>query len=522
MHRNSNNFYLDCKINQKFLTKAGFIMNKLIFIVLFFLAPFVCFSQLSENFSDGLSNKWSGDVNKFIVNESLQLQLNASGAESPAQLRTSSTMLANTSWEWWMKLDFNPTASNYARVFLCSDENDLTGELNGLFVRVGYTGKNVCLVQSQKGKNNKTLIEGTARRLDNASVSLRLKATLDNAGNFYLYSKLDGESDYVLEGNCKISEVFENKYFGIACYFTSTRSKLFYFDDFLVRELGDDNPDPDDNTPREGDVVISEIMFNPPTGSEEYVEIYNNSDKTIDLQFLSFTTRRPSDGSLNKLYPLAEKETLFYPGEYLVVTKSKDLVCQFFDCRPESFFAELAIMPALANTSGCAVFVNNKTNVVVDEFAYHENMHTAGISNKRGISLERSDFNRPTNDAGNWHSASADSGFGTPGYQNSQQTGQNAIEDISVIYPEFSTDSYFVHYRLDKPGYRCRAFVYDAMGRRVNIIANNELLGTEGKLLWNGKGSSSQSLVAGIYIIYVEVYNMDGNVKKFRKPVVVK
>jgi hypothetical protein len=770
-------------------------MNKLNFIVLFLLAPFVSFSQLSENFSDGLFYdqnrmvKWTGDVNKFIVNESLQLQLNASGAESPAQLRTSSTLSANASWEWWMKMDFNPSGSNYAKVFLCSDENDLAGELNGLFVRVGYTDKNVCLMHSQKGKNNTTLIKGTVKRLDNASVSLSVKAILDKNGNFSLYSKLDDEPDYVLEGSCNFSQIIDSKVFGIICYFTVTRSKLFYFDDFLVRELDNDNPDPDpdpdpgDDALYEGDVIFSEIManpggdnpeyvelynasdksfdlknclyyygdksyklpegiinpddyfvltkttatgnfptgvkvfgvssfptmantgkllmfstdkedliswfeysdkmygsndkklggwslecidyenrsntalnwiasdeaggtpgransvkrinpdteipkvtsiqmlennemklvfskpmnrqtllakssfeisdnqytienlqtsfpqgteltirfsalppqgeliefelegvkdlsdfglddkkvmvgsgheaapneiiineilFNPPAGGDEYVEIYNNSDKTVDLQFLSFTSRKPSDGSFNKLYPLAEKATLFHPGEYLVITKSKDLVCQFFNCRSESFFVELSVMPSLANTSGCAVLVNNKTSEVVNEFAYHENMHTAGISSKKGISLERIDFNRPANDASNWCSASADSGFGTPGYQNSQQSDQTGIEDISIIYPEFSADNYFVQYRLDKPGYRCRVFVYDALGRCVYTIANNELLGTEGKLLWNGKGNSNQLLLAGIYIIYMEVYNMNGNVKRFRKPVVVK
>ncbi|GHT54599.1 hypothetical protein FACS189446_4600 [Bacteroidia bacterium] len=424
-----------------------------------------------------------------------------------------------------MKMDFNPTVSNYAKVYLCSDENDLNGELDGLFVRVGYSDKNVCLMQSQKGKTNKTLIKGTVKRLDLASVAVRVKATLDKNGNFNLYSKLEGESDYVLEGTCDISESIESKTFGVACVFTSTRSKLFYFDDFLVRELETGNPDPNpdpDPEPGSNEIVINEIMYDPPTGSAEYVEIYNNSDKTFDLQSLSFTTRKPSDGSLNKLYPLAGKETLFNPREYLVITKSKDLVTPFFNCPPDALFVELSVMPALANTSGCAVIVDNKTSEVIDEFSYNATMHTAGISNKKGISLERSDFNKPTNDASNWHSASSDSGFGTPGYQNSQRTGQNGIDDISIIYPEFSADNYYVHYRLDKPGYRCRAFVYDAMGRRVNIIANNELLGTEGQLLWNGKRNSNQSLVAGIYIIYMEVYTMDGNVKKFRKPVVVK
>jgi hypothetical protein len=225
---------------------------------------------------------------------------------------------------------------------------------------------------------------------------------------------------------------------------------------------------------------------------------------------------------LNKSYPLAGSETLFHPQEYLVITKSRDSVCLFFNCHPEALFAELSKMPALANTSGCAVILDNKNNVVIDEFAYNAGMHTAGISNKKGISLERSDFNLPANNADNWYSASADSGFGTPGYQNSQKTGQTGTGEINIIYPQFSADNYFIHYQLDKPGYCCRAFVYDVMGRTVNVIAGNELLGTEGQLLWNGKGSSNQPLVAGIYIIYIEIYNMGGDVKKFRKPIVVK
>jgi len=780
-------------------------MKKIIFLLLF-LAPCCIFSQFSDNFNDGRfqgapsgsgvrSVEWTGDTEKFIVNEDLQLQLNAPSTGSPAQLRTISALSANTYWEWWMKLNFNPTSSNYAKVFLCSDVSDLTGDLNGLFIRVGHTNKNICLI-SQKGKTTKILIDGTAQRLNNSSVALHVKAKWDKFGTFSLYSKLDDEADYALEGSCSLSDLFSSEYFGIVCYFSSTRNKSFYFDDFLVRELKDDEqgegdaaeepanpespglPEEDDvvfseimanpggsdpeyvelynrsdktfnlknclyyygtnsyklpdaeikpkeyfvltkttataafpedakvfgvtsfptmantgkllmfgnndgtlvswfeysdkmygSTEKKGggwslecidlenksntdlnwtgsnitggtpgkensvknknadmeipqiigiqtlennevklafskpmnlsaltekssyslssglyeivsltplypqatevtlrfnalppqgemvelalkgvkdrtgyglgnqivslgsgyeasanEIVINELLFNPPTGGNEYAEIYNNSDKAFDLRFLSITSRKPSDGSFNKLYELASTPLLLHPQEYLVITKSQDLVCSFFECHPGASFVELSVMPSLANTSGCVVLINNQTNEIIDEFAYNEKMHTAGISNKKGIALERLNFNLPTSDAGNWHSASESSGFGTPGYQNSQYNTvvTGVKEEISITYPEINSDNYLIHYKLQSPGYRCRAYVYDMAGKMVNVIANNELLGTEGNLIWNGSKNSGHSLPSGIYLIYMEVYDMNGVVKAFKKPVVVK
>ena len=775
-------------------------MKKISLMLLFFV-PFCVFSQISDNFSDGHFRgippatrpvEWTGDVGKFVVNEAFQLQLDAPTNGSPAQLRTHSELSSNAYWEWWMKMNFNSTSSNYTKVFLCSNQSDLTSELDGLFIRIGYTNKNVCLI-SQKGTTTKTLIEGAVKRLDKSSVSLRIKAKLDRNGTFHLYSKLDEESEYVLEGSCLIADAFSSQNIGVVCYFTSTRAKSFYFDDFLVRELRDDEqegePEPGEppvnpELPAEGDVVfseimanpggdnpeyiefynrsnksfnlknclyyygdksyklpdgeinpheyfvltkttttgsfpndikvfgvasfptlantgkllmfglenenlvswfeysdkmygsndkkaggwslecidlenksntasnwtgsnvaggtpgrensvkavnadteipkiltiqtlenneiqltfskpmnrqtlttqssyvlssnqyeilalspnypkgteviirlntlplqgemiemelrgvndlsgfglenkqvllgsgyeaspneivISEILFNPPTGGNEYVEIYNRSDKAFDLRFLSITSRKPSDGSFNSLYALASTPLLLQPQAYLVITKNKDLVCSFFECRPSSAFAELSVMPSLANASGCAVLLNNQTNEMIDEFAYNERMHAEGISNKKGIALERLDFNRPASDDGNWHSASAQSGFGTPGYQNSQYNPNTGIEEeITVTYPSVNWDNYAIHYRFNSPGYRCNAYVYDTMGRMVTIVANNELLGTEGSLSWNGKSSSGRALASGIYLVYMEVYDAKGNIKTFRKPAVVK
>jgi hypothetical protein len=271
------------------------------------------------------------------------------------------------------------------------------------------------------------------------------------------------------------------------------------------------------------DLVINELLFNPPTGGNEYVEIYNRSDKVIDLRSISITSRKPSDGSFNKLYPLTEVPLFLNPQEYLVIAKSRDLVCSFFDCHSESSFVELPVMPSIANASGCVVIWNNHTETLLDEFAYNENMHSSGISNKKGVALERVDFGRPSTDAGNWLSATAQSGYGTPGYENSQYSAKVGLENtIHIEYPVIGADEYRIQYRLDKPGYKCKIYIYDSSGKMIDNLFNNKLLGTEGEIPWNGKSKSNQKLTTGIYILYMELYDMNGNVRKIKLPVVMK
>jgi hypothetical protein len=493
------------------LTKTFIQMKKFILLALL-LAPTAMFSQFADNFNNGLQ-QWTGNVDSFKINDDTQLQLNASTGGT-AYLQNSSALAENAYWEWWMKIDCNPTSGNYAAVYLASEEPDLSVKVNGLFVRIGYTDKNICLIKANKDGNNKTLIAGEKNRLSADGATLNLKATLNRKGVFNLYSKLDGEQDFTLEGTYTQSETVSGQYFGLVCTFTKTNSAKFYFDDFLVRTLRDDEQDDDDPQVEAGDILLNEILYDPPTDGDEWVELYNNSGTTIDLQQLSIATRK-TDGTLNKTYSLATVATPFNAGEYLVVTKSRENICPYFNCRENVLYAELAVFPALANTGATVVILNTQTLDVIDEVSYSPDWHTAGISNKKGISLERLNFSQPSNDATNWASASSDSGFGTPGYENSNSTG--GIDDISVEYPPFAADNYVIHYRLSSAGLRCNARLFDIAGRLVSTLANNRLLGTEGDIEWH-----SRNLDGGVYIIHLELFDAKGVAKRFTKPVVVR
>ncbi|MDR0686339.1 MAG: lamin tail domain-containing protein [Dysgonamonadaceae bacterium] len=502
--------------------------------ILFYIAclfPVNLFSQFSDGFDDGIFHgsqtqgrdvEWIGDTDLFTVDESLQLRLNATES-GKAQLKTALTVSENAFWECRIKLDFNPTSQNYAGIYLVSDAEDLTSsELNGLSVRVGYTGKNVCLVRHSAGQAGRILIEGEKDRVGNSSNSLYVKATVDRQGVFNLYSKREDESDYFKEGSCILEGTFTGRYFGLLCTFTKTRGSHFFFDDFTVRELRDDEQGEGGGSagsiPEEGDVFVSEIMFNPPSGGGEWIEVYNDSEKDIDLRFLSVATRKSSDGSLNKVYPVSSASVLFRPAQYLVITEGREGVCSFFDCADNALFAELDVFPALHNESGTVVLLCGRTGDILDEVPYSVKWHSEGISNPKGVSLERSAFDGPSDDPSNWYSASSDSGFATPGRENSARSGGNAIEEVSIEYPNFETDDYRICYRFDRPGLRCRSQLFDSSGRLLFVIADNLLLGSEGCLRWRG----DSVLSSGIFVIYLEVYDTGGYIRRFKRPVVLR
>lgn len=54
--------------------------------------------------------------------------------------------------------------------------------------------------------------------------------------------------------------------------------------------------------------------------------------------------------------------------------------------------------------------------------------------------------------------------------------------------------SYTVSYLLDRPGYSCRAFVFNTSGLRVADISNHELLGISGKITWSGVAQQRKSV----------------------------
>jgi len=276
------------------------------------------------------------------------------------------------------------------------------------------------------------------------------------------------------------------------------------------------------------DVVINEILFNPPTGGVDYVEIYNRSNKIIDIKELRLTSKDTIMNELTSIRVISEGSYLMFPKDYLVLTTDASRVTSFFYTPHPDKFVEMSSLPQFNNASGIAV-IADAANIEIDMFAYEEKMHYPLLTTVKGVSLERIHYDRPGNDRTNWHSASAGVGYGTPAYKNSQFGIIITPEDDAItIYPDiFSPDNdghndvLNIAYKFDEPGFVCNIMIYDARGRLVRHLVKNELLGTQGIFSWDGITEDNLKATIGIYVIYIEVFNTTGTVKKYKKTAVL-
>ncbi|WP_080905618.1 lamin tail domain-containing protein [Parabacteroides sp. Marseille-P3160] len=263
-----------------------------------------------------------------------------------------------------------------------------------------------------------------------------------------------------------------------------------------------ENPEPAPVLP--GQIIFNEVLPNPFAGGSEYIELYNRSAKTLSLNGLTVATRK-SDGSIGPRYPLASLTDSLLPGGYALLTKSASGVTAFYAILSPESVHEIKL-PVLANTSSTLLLFRSEGEEMIDQLNYSSKWHTTPVKDAKGVSLERIDPDKETQDASNWISATAASGYGTPGYQNSAEEGSpveapSANEPVSWYEAEGKIG---LRYSVDKPDYHCKAFIYDLSGRRIATLPEQILQDTVGVLLWDDSAFDDFSL-PGFYLFRAEL-----------------
>ena len=274
-----------------------------------------------------------------------------------------------------------------------------------------------------------------------------------------------------------------------------------------------------------GDILINEILFNPESGGADFVEFYNNSNKIIDLSSLSIGNFMLGDSSANAI----TTSYLLLPQSYVVLTENPSVILEGFNVQfPDAL--RFSPLPSFDDDFGNITLYRSDANenVIIDQFDYEDDFHSAFLDDENGVSLERINFTGSTQSESNWHSAAAVAGFGTPTYINSQFTNlTNTDELLTLPKAVFSPDAdgfedlLFMQFNTGSTGYNADIRIYDSEGRLVKHLLRNELIPVEGTLRWDGLTDEETKAPIGIYVLFAEFISETGDTRQAKETFVL-
>ncbi len=275
-----------------------------------------------------------------------------------------------------------------------------------------------------------------------------------------------------------------------------------------------------------GEWIINEILFNPRSNAFDFVEFYNNSTKIFDASKL-YIANRNSSGLVSSIKALSSTSYYIFPGDYIVETEDADnLAMQYLVKNPDNVLI-ISSPPSFSDDEGTVVALNFQ-GTVVDEVKYKDDWHFKLIDDDEGVSLERIDPAGQSQNETNWHSAASTAGYGTPTYKNSQYKLLNAITATIAATPKvFSPDNdgrndiATIQYEVAEPGFVANIIIFDAAGRAVRNLVRNGTLGLNGYWNWDGLDDKGNKLPVGTYIIFTEIFNLQGKKSSFKNTIVL-
>jgi len=202
-----------------------------------FHASLLC-AQFQDDFGDGdLTNGpvWEGDASVFIANTSGQLQLNNTVAAT-SQLRSANAMTTLNDMEWRIRVkqSFAPSSSNFGRVYLVSDQPDLTGPLNGYYLQFGEAGSMDAIELFQQTGTNSTSVCRGAESAIAANFDVGVQVKRDATGIWQLLVDPGGGTNYVLQATGVGAAHTSSAYIGVRCTYTVSNADKFFYDDIYA------------------------------------------------------------------------------------------------------------------------------------------------------------------------------------------------------------------------------------------------------------------------------------------------
>ncbi|WP_422361262.1 lamin tail domain-containing protein [Reichenbachiella sp.] len=268
------------------------------------------------------------------------------------------------------------------------------------------------------------------------------------------------------------------------------------------------------------DIVINEVLFNPRSNEVDFVEIYNNSEKAIDLKDWRLADKI-SDQKI-----VSSEHFVIYPSEYLALTPDPDILSLAYPNGDYSRMRTMNSFPGLSDAEDSVILMNDQ-GVLIDQMEYKDDYHFNLLDDDEGVSLERVSFEAESTNPDSWRSAASTVGFATPGVINSQlQTANQSTATVAIEPRVFVPDNTgmndftTISYQLSQTGNFANVHIYSTNGVLIKTLAEGELLSTNGFFTWDGITDNGSLASVGYYVVVFEIFDGQGN-KSLQKETVV-
>lgn len=221
--------------NRFFPFRASFNRAAVSLLIGMLLAAAHAYPQTADDFSDGDFSRnpaWSGDTAHFKVNAAMQLQLNSAGSDTSA-LFLSGLAFPETEWRFWIKISFNTSANNHARVLLAVDSLSPPGLGDGYYLNAGGADDSVRIVRRQGSIEEILLTFGNYRTVHSTNL-LRVVIRLTGQDDWTVMADTAGGTNYLDAGSFRSPPPPGRFRFGLFCRYTSSNATKICFDDVYL------------------------------------------------------------------------------------------------------------------------------------------------------------------------------------------------------------------------------------------------------------------------------------------------
>lgn len=266
--------------------------------------------------------------------------------------------------------------------------------------------------------------------------------------------------------------------------------------------------------PKFGELVFSELLFNPYENGEKFVELTNVSNEIVSLKS-TFIAQKNADGVWEKGEEIIAADWIIKPNGYAFLSKNKVKASAPYRQKRIENGIDMPRFPSMPQTEGTLGIFTSR-GILLDEVHYSETQHHPSLVAIKGVSLEKSNIRKSSLDINNWLSASTLSGYATPGVENSQNQEQELVPPHIwwVDFPVFSKSNpsfpqkMTLKYALEGPGTVAKIDILRADGTFFQRLHSSILLGVSGEIDWDG--AFVQSMETGHYFFHITYFDTRG------------